>query len=88
MIYLDNAATSFPKPPLVSRAMAYAVEHCANPGRSGHAPALEAGRIILQARERMAAFFGLDDPMCVLFTLNCTDALNLVIQGMIRPGQQ
>ncbi len=87
MIYLDNAATSFPKPPLVSRAMAYAVEHCANPGRSGHAPALEAGRIILQARERMAAFFGLDDPMCVLFTLNCTDALNLVIQGMIRPGQ-
>lgn len=87
MIYMDNAATSFPKPPAVSRAMDYALRNCANPGRSGHAPALEAGRVILSAREKTAAFLGQSDPMRVIFCLNCTDALNTAIRGILRPGQ-
>jgi cysteine desulfurase / selenocysteine lyase len=89
LIYLDNAATSWPKPPEVMKAMANAIE-CAggNPGRSGHRLSIAAGRIVLDVREKAAAFFGVDDPLRVIFTVNATAALNLAIQGILRSGDR
>ena len=86
MIYLDNAATTFPKPPAVLTAVRYAMEHCGNPGRSGHALSLEGGAILLHAREALAEYFHVQNPLQFVFGLNCTDALNTAIQGMVRPG--
>lgn len=88
MIYLDNAATSWPKPEGVANAVCdFLQKKGGNPGRSGHKMALEAGRIVLDCREALARFFGIDDPMRVIFTLNTTDALNMAIKGILRPGR-
>lgn len=87
MIYLDHAATSWPKPAAVARAMTAFLRDCgANPGRSGHAPSIQAGRVVFQARERLATLFGLEDPLAVAFTKNATEALNLAILGCLVPG--
>ncbi|NLV32822.1 MAG: aminotransferase class V-fold PLP-dependent enzyme [Acidobacteria bacterium] len=87
MIYLDHAATSWPKPPEVLRAMAAFLERAGgNPGRSGHRLSLEAGRIVYDAREAVASLFGAPDPLRVLFTLNATQALNLALSGLLGPG--
>ncbi len=87
MIYLDNAATSWPKPDIVHETMSrYMREIGASPGRSGHRLANEAERIRLDAREAIAELVGLSDPMRVIFTLNATEALNLVMQGLLQPG--
>ena len=65
-IYFDNAATSHPKPASVFQAVKKALtETNANPGRSGHRAAIEAARIVLDCRERLAALLGADDPMCM-----------------------
>lgn len=86
-IYFDNAATSHPKPEDVARAVARAMtELNANPGRSGHAAALAAARVVLQARERLAALIGVADAMSIVHCFNCTDALNLAIKGSLRAG--
>ncbi len=86
-IYLDNAATSWPKPPEVAEAMVrFLNEVGANPGRSGHRLSVEAGRIVYQAREALAELFGVADPLRVVFGLNATDGLNLAIRGLLRPG--
>ena len=86
-IYFDNAATSSPKPPEVVEAVVQALTRFnANPGRSGHRAAIEAGRIVLDARERLQALIGAEDPSCVIFAFNCTDALNLAIKGTLRFG--
>lgn len=88
MIYLDNAATSWPKPEGVASAVYDFIQNKGgNPGRSGHKMALEAGRIVLDCREALARLFGIDDPMRVIFTLNTTDGLNMAIKGILRPGQ-
>ena len=87
MIYLDNAATSWPKPPEVLKAMTDALEHAGgNPGRSGHRLSIEAARVVYNAREDIAAFFNAGDPMRVIFTSNATHSLNLAITGLIKPG--
>lgn len=87
MIYLDNAATSWPKPPQVLEAMArYLRDVGASPGRSGHRLANEAERLRFDAREAVASLFGARDPNRVVFTLNGTTALNLVIRGLLAPG--
>jgi len=87
MIYLDNAATSWPKPDCVHEAMLrYMRDVGANPGRSGHRLANEAERIRLDAREALAELFGATNPMRVIFTHNATTALNLVIRGLLPPG--
>ncbi|MBR5287173.1 MAG: aminotransferase class V-fold PLP-dependent enzyme [Clostridia bacterium] len=87
MIYLDNAATSFPKPAGVARAMTQALENSgANPGRAGHALALRAGRIVENCREALAGMLGEGDVSRVAFALNTTDALNMAIHGVIRSG--
>src|SRR5512140_2281412 len=87
MIYLDYAATSWPKPPEVLRAITDFLE-CAggNPGRSGHRLSIAAGRLVFDARQTIAELFHVDDPMRVIFTPNVTHALNLALLGMLRPG--
>lgn len=87
MIYLDNAATSFPKPRETVLAMAEAVTRCgANPGRAGHKLALEAGRIVEGCREAIAQMLGESDASRVVFCQNATDALNTAIHGVVRTG--
>lgn len=87
MIYFDSAATTWPKPPEVWEAM----EHClkfagANPGRSGHQMAIKAGRLVDEARELLATLFNITNPDRIIFTLNATEALNLGIKGLLKPG--
>jgi cysteine desulfurase family protein len=87
MIYLDNAATSWPKPPAVGQAMTGFLETSAgNPGRSGHRLSLAAGRAVYEVREALAEFFGLAAPLRLVFTANATEAINLVVRGLLRPG--
>lgn len=87
MIYLDNAATTYPKPPQVARAMAGALEKLgANPGRGGHRLALQAGRLVERCREAAAELLGVRSPERVVFTRCCTESLNLAIAGIVRPG--
>ena len=87
MIYLDNAATSFPKPEPVLRGMdAFARTSAANPGRSGHRRAVEAEAMIDATRLLLARLFGCPRPERVVFTLNATDALNMAIKGVLQPG--
>ena len=87
VIYFDNAATSWPKPPGVAEAMVrFLKEAGANPGRSGHRIAVEAGRVVYEAREAVAELFNAPDPLRVVFGPNVTEALNLVLRGYLRPG--
>jgi len=87
MIYLDNAATSWPKPPSVLKAMKEALERAGgNPGRSGHQLSVAAARLVYGAREEVAEFFGCPDPLRVIFTLNATHAINQAIYGLLKPG--
>mgnify|MGYP000919099939 FL=1 len=86
-IYLDNAATSWPKPPGVAAAIVQFLEQsAANPGRSGHRMSVEAARMVYQAREEIASLFGAPDPLRVIFGQNITDAINLVLHGFLHPG--
>jgi len=89
MIYLDNAATSYPKPKEVGQSMVYFLEKVgASPGRSGHRLSIEAGRILYQTREYLAELFNVDDPLRIIFTLNVTEAINLTLKGLLQPGDQ
>lgn len=88
MIYFDNAATSYPKPEEVYQAVDRCMREAgANPGRSGHRLSMEAGRIILEARERLADLFHAKKSENIVFGLNATDALNMAIKGIIKPGE-
>jgi cysteine desulfurase family protein len=85
--YLDNAATSWPKPEAVYRAMdLFSREIGGSPGRSAHRRSVAAARIVLEARENTARLLGVSDPMRVVFTKNATEALNLAILGLLSPG--
>ncbi len=87
MIYFDNAATSWPKPPGVAEAMThYLAAIGASPGRSGHRLAIEAARVVYGAREAVAELFQAPDPLRVVFGANVTEALNLALNGLLRPG--
>jgi cysteine desulfurase family protein len=87
LIYLDNAATSWPKPPEVPAAVAsFLSDVGANPGRSAHRLSIEAGRILGDTREALADLFGLRDPLRIVFGPNATEALNLALCGLLRPG--
>jgi cysteine desulfurase / selenocysteine lyase len=86
LIYLDNAATSWPKPPAVGQAVLRFMEEAgANPGRSAHRLSVEAARRIYSAREAAAEIFNAD-PLQVAFTQNATLALNLALYGLLRAG--
>ncbi len=87
MIYLDYAATSWPKPKEVQRAMCDFLEFSGgNPGRSGHRLSISAARIVFNAREAVANLFHVTDPLRVIFTANVTHALNLALFGLLKPG--
>src|SRR5215471_18617128 len=86
-IYLDNAATSFPKPEAVYQAMdRFARESLANPGRAGHKMALASERLLDDTRHSLNQFFGGEGPERIIFTLNCTDALNMAFKGVLSEG--
>jgi cysteine desulfurase family protein len=87
VIYLDNAASSWPKPDTTWQAMEHFMRSVgANPGRSGHRLSIEAGRIINEAREALAELFAIDDPLRIVFTRNATESLNLAIFGILQSG--
>src|SRR5881398_3641977 len=87
MIYLDNAATSFPKPEAVYQALdRFARTDLANPGRAGHKMALAAERALDDARHLLNQLFHGESPERFIFTLNCTDALNMAFKGILEPG--
>ncbi len=87
MIYFDNAATSWPKPPGVAEAMVHFLDEVgANPGRAAHRRAIESGRILYDAREAVCELFHAPDPLRVVFGSNVTEALNLALKGLLRPG--
>jgi len=89
LIYLDNAATSWPKPENVYRFMNNFYRDCGvNPGRSGFDKAIEAGNIVEDLRKRLTNFFGGDEdvPERLCYSYNATDALNLIIQGLLTKG--
>ena len=85
---MDNAATSFPKPPAVLAAMThYATELGASAGRGAYAEAVETGRLITECRQRLCDLFNGEDPNHFIFTLNCSDALNIAIKGILLSPQ-
>jgi cysteine desulfurase/selenocysteine lyase len=85
MIYLDNAATSFPKPKETVEALNnFVLNIGGNPGRSGHTLSLEAARIIFEAREKLTEFIGGRDSERLIFTQNGTESLNLAILGLLK----
>jgi cysteine desulfurase family protein len=87
VIYFDNAATSWPKPPPVRAALDdYLGAAGGNPGRSGHRMSISAGRILENARETLAGLFNAGDPSRIIFTQNGTHALNIALYGVVRPG--
>src|SRR5919204_6888556 len=86
-IYLDNAATSFPKPEEVYRALdEFARQSLANPGRAGHKMALAAERTLDDCRHLLNQLFRGAAPERFVFTLNCTDALNMAFKGVLADG--
>lgn len=86
-IYMDNAATSWPKPPAVLEAMAaYQESVGASAGRGGYRRAVEASRLIFDAREAVARLFGVIDSRRIIFTLNCTEGLNIALWGWLNEG--
>ncbi len=87
MIYFDNAATTFPKPPTVAKEMfRHMREYGGNPGRSGHRLSMAAAEAVFNVREAVAEFFGIQKPENIVFTANCTAALNLAISGIAKKG--
>lgn len=87
MIYLDNAATSSPKPQCVVKAVEKALrEQSANPGRSGHTLSVKNAEKVYRVREKVADFFGCSHPEKVVFLSNCTQAINYVLKGVLKGG--
>src|SRR3954469_24176177 len=87
-LYMDNAATSLPKPREVMEAMVrYATELGASAGRGAYREAVETGALIHECRRRLCKLFNGEKPEHVVFTLNCSDALNLALRGLVDPHE-
>lgn len=86
MLYLDNAATTLQKPPCVGEALLQAMQQAGNAARGVHQASLTASRIVEEAREELADFFGFLCPHRVCFTANATESLNTAILGLFSPG--
>ncbi len=87
LIYLDNAATSFPKPEAVYRRIDEILRIISgNPGRASHRMALEASRVIFTARETTARLFNVKDASRIAFTKNATEGINIALKGLLKPG--
>lgn len=87
-IYLDNAATSHPKPKSVARAVARVIEAGGNPYRGGSAEALKMARLIFEARMDIASLLGLENPGRIVFTRNATEGLNMALKGLLKRGDE
>lgn len=87
MIYLDNAATSFPKPKAMQRAMHACIEsYCGNPGRSGHKMSMKTAEEIFKARNQIGKLLNIENRERIVFTSNATESLNLAIKGLLYKG--
>ncbi len=87
MIYLDNAATSFPKPSKVyEEAMNCMKNYCANPGRGSHNMAIKSALKVMEARDLISEIFNIKNPFSIVFTSNATEALNIAIKGLLKRG--
>jgi cysteine desulfurase family protein len=87
MIYLDNAATTYPKPESVYKKVEEILRTIGgNPGRSSHRMALEASRVIFSSRESLAELLNIKDASRIAFTKNATEAVNIALKGLLRPG--
>lgn len=87
MIYLDNAATSFPKPEQVYTRIDEVLRKTGgNPGRSSHTMAIEAARVVFSSRESASKLIGVADSSRIAFTKNATEAINIALKGLLRPG--
>lgn len=87
MIYLDNGATSFPKPECVCSAVADAMERCANPGRGSHDAAKAGAEVLYNCREAAGELFRCH-PEQVVFTMNCTQGINIALRTLVKPGMK
>ena len=87
MTYLDNGATSFPKPQSVVNAMVCAMENCGNPGRGGYGAAMAGARSVLRCREQAGEMFGCE-PEQVVCTGSCTHGLNMAINSLVKQGSR
>lgn len=86
-LYLDNAATSHPKPDAVYQAVSDAMRNiAASPGRGAHRKSLDASRLLFSARESVASLFNISDASRIIFTYNATGALNLALRGLLQAG--
>lgn len=86
-IYMDNGATSFPKPPAVAITMAHFINHVgSNVNRGSYDTAFDAGNVVYETREMLAELFNADTPEHIVFSRNVTESLNMVIKGMLNPG--
>lgn len=89
MIYLDNAATTFPKPASVVNAVADYMTNCgASPGRGGYDTAIRSAEILFECQEEIAQLFSIPSPERIVFTKNATEAINAAIFGIISPGDE
>lgn len=87
MIYMDNAATSYPKPDSVYEEMCRCMRtYCANPGRGGHNMSIASGKAVFEARETISGFFNIRNPLRMCFTKNATEAINMALIGVLKPG--
>lgn len=87
MIYFDNAASSYPKPPtVISGVQRFIKTNGANPGRSGHKPALDAAAVVFETRCNIADMFGVKEAENVAFVPNATYGLNMLLMGILRRG--
>jgi cysteine desulfurase / selenocysteine lyase len=86
-VYLDNAATTYPKPEQVYLAVErFMREVGGSAGRAGHWRAIETGRMVYSVRQSLASLFGIGDPLRIAFTKNATEAINTAIWGLLKPG--
>lgn len=87
MIYLDNAATSFPKPSKVYEEVVNCMRYyCANPGRGSHNMAIKSALKVMEGRDLISEIFNIKNPLNIVFTSNATEALNIAIKGIIKKG--
>jgi cysteine desulfurase family protein len=88
MIYLDNAATTLQKPPMVARNAAWAINHLSSPGRGGHSAAMSAAETAFECRTAAAELFNVKNPEHVVFTMNATHALNIALKSSVHRGDK
>lgn len=86
LVYLDNAATTYPKPPVVTQAVTNALAHSLTVARSTHLAPFRGDEVLARCRAKLARFFGASVPEEIIYTYSATDGLNMVLRGLVKPG--